>query len=73
MFSKLVVTDPGCEQWVHTSYRSSNKVREMVTHLCTHLFIKDSSNVCTMLLKCVGNNNRLCLKVFELSQIDDKS
>jgi len=45
------------------------KVREMVTHLGTHLFIKDNSNVFTMLLQCVGNHNRLkiCLKVFELS------
>ena len=31
-----------------------NKVREMVTYLGTHLFINDNSNVCTMLLKCVG-------------------
>jgi len=38
MFSKQVVTDPGCEQWVHTSYCSPNNVREMVTHLGTHLF-----------------------------------
>ena len=50
MFSKQVVTDPVCEQWVHTSYCSPNEVKEMVT------------NVCTMLLKCVGNYNRLCLK-----------
>ena len=57
MFSKQVVTDPGCQKWVHTSYCSPNKVREMVTHL----FIKNN-NVCTMLLKCVGNHNRLCLK-----------
>ena len=71
MFSKQVVTDPGCKQWVYTSYCSPNKVREMVTHLGTHLFIKDDSNVCTMLLKCVGNHNSL--KVFKLSQIDDKS
>ena len=38
MFSKQVVTDPGCEKWVHKSYCSPNKVREMVTHLGTHLF-----------------------------------
>ena len=38
MFSKQGVTDPGCEQWVHTSYCSPNKVREMVTHLGTHFF-----------------------------------
>jgi len=50
-----------------------NKVREMMTHLGTHLFIKDNSNVCTMLLICVGNHKRLGLKVFELLQIDDKS
>jgi len=25
MFSKQVVTDPGCEQWVHTSYCCPNK------------------------------------------------
>ena len=31
MFSKQVVTDPGCEKWVHTSYCSPNNVREMVT------------------------------------------
>ena len=37
MFSKQVVTDPGCEQWVHTSYCSPNKVREMVTHLGTQM------------------------------------
>jgi len=44
--------------------------------LGTHLFIKDNSNVInvyTMLIICVGNHNRLCLKVFELLQIDDKS
>ena len=39
-----------------TSYCSPNKVREMVTHLGTHLFIKDNANVCTMLIKCVGNH-----------------
>ena len=50
-----------------------NKVRKMVSHLDTHLFIKDSSIVCTMLLICVGNHNRLCLKMFEVLQIDDKS
>ena len=55
------------------SYCDPNKVREMVTHLGTHLFIKDNANVCTMLLKCVGNHNRLCLKVFKLSKFDDKS
>jgi len=32
MFSKQVVTDLGCEQWVHTSNCSPNK-GEMVTHL----------------------------------------
>jgi len=42
----------------------------MVTNLGTHLFIKDN-NVCNMLIICVGNHNRLCLKVFELLQIDD--
>ena len=47
MFGKQVVTDPGCE------YCSPNKVREMVTHWCTHLFIKDNSNVRIILLKCV--------------------
>ena len=57
----------------NTSYYNPNKVREMMTHLGTHLFIKDNANVCTMLLNCVRNHNRLCLKVFELSQIDDKS
>ena len=62
MFSKQVVTNPGCEKWVHTSYYSPNKVREMVTDLGTHLFIKDNANVCAMLLKCVGNHNRLCFK-----------
>ena len=72
MFSKQVVTDSGCEQWVHTSYCNPNKVREMVTHLRTHLFIKDNFNVCTMLLICVGNHKRLCLKVFESLQFDDK-
>jgi len=41
----------------------------MVTHLGIHLY----ANVCTMLLICVGNDNRLCLKVFELSKFDDKS
>ena len=46
MFSKQVVTDPGREKWVHMSYCSPCKVREMVTHL----FIKDNSNGCTMLL-----------------------
>ena len=50
-----------------------NKVREMVTHLSTHLFIKNKANVCTMLQECVGNHNTLCLKVFELSEFDDKS
>jgi len=44
----------------------------MVTHLRTHLFIKDNFNVCTMLLICVGNHKRLCLKVFESLQFDDK-
>jgi len=44
----------------------------MVTHLDTLLFIKDNANVCTMLLKCVGNHNILCLKVFELSKFVDK-
>jgi len=39
MFSKQVVTDPGCEKSVHTSYGNPNKVREMVTHWGTHLFI----------------------------------
>ena len=73
MFIKQFVTDPGCEKWVHTSYCSPNKVREMVTHLGTHLFVNDNSNACTMLLKCVGNRNRLYLKVFKLSEIDDKS
>jgi len=76
MFSKQFVTDQGCEKLVHTSYCSPNKVREMVTHWGTHLFLRDkfdNSNVCTMLLECVGNYNRLCLKVFKLSQIDDKS
>jgi len=34
----------------------------MVTNLGTHLFIKDNANVCAMLLKCVGNHNRLCFK-----------
>ena len=68
MLSKQVVKDHGCEQWVHTSYCNPNKVREMVTHLGTHLFIKDNANVCTML-----HHNRLCLKVFELSKVDDKS
>jgi len=62
-----------CEKWVHMSSCNPNKVREMVTHLGTHLFIKDNSNVCTMLLICVGNHNILCLKVFILSQIYDKS
>ena len=62
MFSEQVVTNPGCEKWVHTSYYSPNKVREMVTNLGTHLFIKDNANVCAMLLKCVGNHNRLCFK-----------
>jgi len=42
---------------VNMPYCSPNKVREMVTLLGTHLFIKDNSNVCTMLLKCVGNHN----------------
>ena len=32
------------------------RTRKMVTHLGTHLFIKDKSNVCTMLLICVGNH-----------------
>ena len=63
MFSKQVVTDPGCEQWVHTSYCSPNNVREMVTHLGTQL-VKRITPMYTMLLKCVGNHNRLCLKVF---------
>jgi len=45
----------------------------MMTLLHTHFFITDYSNVCTMLLTCVGNHNRLCLKVFELLEIDDKS
>ena len=56
MFSKQVVTDQGCKKWVHTSYLNLNKVREMVTHLGTHLFLKDNAPVCTMLLKCVGNH-----------------
>ena len=69
MFSKQFVTDQGCEKLVHTSYCNPNKG----IYLGTHLFIKDNSNVCTMLLKYVGNHNRLCLKVFECSEIDDKS
>ena len=63
MFSKQVVTDPGCELWVHTSYCCPNKVKEMVTHLGTHL-VKRLTLIYapTMLLKCIGNHNRLCLK-----------
>jgi len=38
-----------------------------------HFQRQSDFNVCTMLLICVGNHNRLCLKVFELLQIDDKS
>jgi len=37
MFSKQVVKDHGCEQWVHTSYCYPNKVKEMVTDLGKHL------------------------------------
>jgi len=58
MFSKQVVTDPGCEQWVHTSYCSPTKVREMVTHLGTHLF----KRIIPMYAPCVGHHNRLCFK-----------
>ena len=72
---KQVVTDHRCEKRVHMSSCNPNKVREMVSHLGTHFFINDNSNVCTMLLICVGNHNRLCLIVFELLvlQIDDKT
>ena len=40
-----------------------------VTHLGTHLFIKDNSNVCTMLLIFVGNHNRLCSNCYKLMRI----
>jgi len=56
------------------SVGNPNKVIEMVTHLGTHLFIKDNSNVCTMLLitlfKSVSNcytliiNHRLSYSYF---------
>jgi len=62
MFREQVVPDHRCEKWVHVSSWNPNKVREMVTLMDTHLFIKDNSNVCTMLLIRVGNHNRLCLK-----------
>jgi len=43
----------------------------MVTYLGTHSFMRNNVNLCTMLLICIGNHNRLCLKVLELLQIDD--
>ena len=44
MFSKQVVTDPGFEQRVHTSYYNPNKVREIVTNSDTHLFNQNQTN-----------------------------
>ena len=37
MFREQVVPDHRCEKWVHVSSWNPNKVREMVTHLGTHL------------------------------------
>ena len=42
MFSEQVVTDHRCDKWVLMSSCNPNKVREMVTHLGTHLFLKDN-------------------------------
>ena len=47
MFSEQVVTDHRCEKWVHMSFCNSNKVREMVTHLGTHLLAFDTSKIIT--------------------------
>ena len=63
MFSKQVVTDHRCEKLIQMSSCKPNQVRKMVTHLGTHLFKKYNSNVCTMLLICIGNHNRHCLSV----------
>ena len=67
MFSKQVVIDPGSEQWVHMSYCSPNKVREMVTHLGTNLFKR------MYVAKMCWKPKQTLFKVFKLSQIDDKS
>ena len=43
----LVVTDHRCEKWVLMSSCNQNKVREMVTHLGTHLLAFDTSKIIT--------------------------
>ena len=44
------------------SFYNPDKLKKMVTHLATYLCIRNNINVCNMLLICVGNHNKRCLK-----------
>jgi len=69
VYSLLSIFNSFKQHWLfNKSFFNPDKLRETVTSLGTHLFIRNNVNIRTMLLICVGNHYRVrrCLKVFNL-------